>query len=120
MSVNQLLEKALSTSSEEEAIACLRMARKRKVGSTDVKVESTKSDDFWKKSAVEWNKAALGWKGLYDTSNEMYKMAEREAHQLKIKCAKLESKASHWFWIAVGSFVGSFITIPILKAIGVY
>lgn len=29
MSANQLLEKALSTTSEDEAIACLRMARKK-------------------------------------------------------------------------------------------
>lgn len=32
--VNQLLEKAISTSSEEEAVSCLRMARKHHKGET--------------------------------------------------------------------------------------
>lgn len=37
MSANQLLEKALSTTSEDEAIACLRMARKKGLKLTTAK-----------------------------------------------------------------------------------
>ena len=53
--VNQLLEKAISTSSEEEAVSCLRMARKHhKGGSVSVSANSTsdgKSAQYWKEQA---------------------------------------------------------------------
>lgn len=53
--VNQLLEKAISTSSEEEAVSCLRMARKHhKGGSVSVSANSAsdgKSAQYWKEQA---------------------------------------------------------------------
>lgn len=56
--VNQLLEKAISTSSEEEAVSCLRMARKHHKGE-DVSVSSNntsdgKSTQYWKKQAHKY------------------------------------------------------------------
>jgi len=52
--VNQLLEKALSTQSEEEAISCLRLARKRHTGeAVDVRssaVEQSK-ELYWREQA---------------------------------------------------------------------
>lgn len=53
--VNQLLEKAISTASEEEAISCLRMARKHSKGEpvsvTASKADDTKSVQYWKEQA---------------------------------------------------------------------
>lgn len=47
MSANQLLSKALSTDSEDEAIACLKMARKK-----GLKLEST-NDKMWEDNLKE-------------------------------------------------------------------
>ena len=57
MSTNQLLAKALSTSSEEEAIACLRMARKKGARIE----ESTSSGDYNGHDAKYWHDKAYIW-----------------------------------------------------------
>lgn len=53
--VNQLLEKAISTASEEEAISCLRMARKHSKGEpvlvTDSSPSEVKNSQYWKEQA---------------------------------------------------------------------
>lgn len=61
----QLIAKALSTSSEEEAIACLRMARK-KGGS----YQAQPTYDY-KALAESWQKTALSWKAAYNKSHAL-------------------------------------------------
>lgn len=60
--VNQLLSKAMSTTSEDEAIACLRMARKREnAGNIDAQVDDKhkdKSAEYWYKKAELYYKKA--------------------------------------------------------------
>lgn len=57
MSINQLLSKALSTTSEEEAMACLRMARK-KGGRLD---DSSGSSEYNGHDAKYWYDKAYRW-----------------------------------------------------------
>lgn len=57
MSINQLLAKALSTTSEDEAMACLRMARKRggKLEDSSAPVEYNGHDaKYWYDKAYKW------------------------------------------------------------------
>ncbi len=62
--VNQLLEKALSTQSEEEAISCLRLARKRHTGEA-VSIKDTESpavqrskEEYWRDQANKYFRIA--------------------------------------------------------------
>ncbi len=55
--VNQLLEKALSTQSEEEAISCLRLARKRHTGETVTAAPTAASQSqelYWREQAQKY------------------------------------------------------------------
>lgn len=63
--VNQLLAKAMSTVSEDEAIACLRMARKK--GNT-VEQLDTKDSVYWKDKAKEYYNSAVSLQRMYRTS----------------------------------------------------
>lgn len=66
--IDQLLAKALSTTSEEEAIACLRMARKK--GSTYTTTSKSKTapntSSYGGYSAKEWRDAAAQLRQEYD------------------------------------------------------
>jgi len=62
--VNQLLEKALSTQSEEEAISCLRLARKRHTGeAVDVKPTAAQQSKelYWREVAEKYLRMAQGY-----------------------------------------------------------
>ena len=55
--VNQLLEKALSTQSEEEAISCLRLARKRHTGeavSAGTSAAVRSQELYWREQAEKY------------------------------------------------------------------
>ena len=54
---DQLIAKALSTTSEDEAIACLRMARKHNTGGGTT-TQSTTSNNDWEAAARKYNKRA--------------------------------------------------------------
>lgn len=62
-SANQLIAKALSTTSEDEAIACLRMARKR--GARMVGDTSTKASSHSQYDIEKLKQACRSWEGLY-------------------------------------------------------
>lgn len=91
--VNQLLSKALSTTSEDEAMACLRMARK-KGGRIE---ESTSSGDYnghdakyWYDKAAIWYNHAKETKENSATLHKWYKQEETENNRLRVKAASLE------------------------------
>jgi hypothetical protein len=91
--VNQLLSKALSTTSEDEAMACLRMARK-KGGRIE---ESTSSGDYnghdakyWYDKAAVWYTQAKKTKENSATLHKWYKQEETENNRLRVKAASLE------------------------------
>ena len=101
--VNQLLAKARSTSSEEEAISCLRMARKK--GNSFSSEKESQSQDFKGQNAKYWyDKANFYYqeaKKREDTGGlslgqqkmllNMYNSAEEEKRNLAIKVRKLEN-----------------------------
>lgn len=93
MSTNQLLAKALSTSSEEEAIACLRMARKKGARLE----ESTSSADhnghdakYWYDKAAAWYNEAKNIKENFAHIHKWYKQEETENSRLRAKVSSLE------------------------------
>ena len=61
---DQLIAKALSTDSEDEAIACLRMARKHNTGGTYTQSTNSNSTD-WETAARKYHKIA------YDLQQEL-------------------------------------------------
>lgn len=62
-SANQLIAKALSTTSEDEAIACLRMARKR--GARMVGDTSTKASSHSQSDIERLKNSCRAWESLY-------------------------------------------------------
>jgi len=103
--VNQLLAKAMSTSSEEEAMSCLRMARKK--GNTFDDEVSTSSEfkgqtaEYWYNKAVTYYnfaKKKQETSGLtIDQQNRLYKMyenAERTSTTLHEKVSNLNTENS--------------------------
>ena len=91
--VNQLLSKALSTSSEEEAIACLRMARKKgarleeKNSSNDYNGHDAK---YWYDKASAWYNEAKKIKENFAHIHKWYKQEETENSRLRVKVSSLE------------------------------
>lgn len=100
--INQLLSKAMSTSSDEEAIACLKMARKKgnvfDVGGTSTYNGHT-AEYWYEKAATYYNVAkkkqepqvglsAAQQQQLYN----MYKNSESENVKLYEKAAELRSE----------------------------
>lgn len=79
--VNQLLEKAISTSSEEEAVSCLRMARKHHKGE-DVSVSSNNTSDG--KSAQYWKEQAHRYFNLAQERDALaLRLSRQQADYLK-------------------------------------
>jgi uncharacterized coiled-coil DUF342 family protein len=83
--VNQLLDKALSTSSEEEAFTCLRRARKRNAGET----VAIYGEVNWKQEADEANKRAR----LFMDEMNMVKINRNE---ITAECNNLKSEKAVW------------------------
>lgn len=100
--VNQLLAKAMSTSSDDEALACLKMARKKgnslELVSTEYNGQSAK---YWYDKAVSYYNVAKKkqdqeakslsqdqQKTLYN----MYTLAETEKSRLQMNVMKLQSE----------------------------
>lgn len=78
--VNQLLAKALSTTSEEEAIACLRMARKKNGGAT---VQADNRDDaYWKNKAEYYYNLAIDWQRLARRACEEIESSQRNYQEM--------------------------------------
>lgn len=75
-SANQLIAKALSTTSEDEAIACLRMARRR--GARMSSDTSTKASSHSQSDINRLKEACRSWEGLY-------KMADHDRTQWRDK-----------------------------------
>lgn len=106
MSIDQLIAKALSTTSEEEAIACLRMARKKGVkGSVSDTARPTGLHNGY--NAEYWyNKAYLFYREYRDAVNEKsdlrYKL-DRQASMYREKLSVAEKDAAMYrFWSVVG------------------
>ena len=100
MDVNQILAKAMSTSSEEEAIACLRMARKRggQVGS--------QVDTFNRHDAKYWYEKALDYYTIAKKVEEYYRMYTKERdskreleNEVRLLKAKIENHNAKWDYV---------------------
>ena len=115
--VNQLLMKAMSTTSEEEAMSCLRMARK-KSNSFD-SIASTSSEYNGHGAKYWYEKAVLYYNRAKEDSNRltaeqerqlwnMYKQADtnvarlaQEKNILERKLRDMELKPSGWWKLPV-------------------
>jgi hypothetical protein len=115
--VNQLLMKAMSTTSEEEAMSCLRMARKK--GNSFDSVASTSSEYNGHGAKYWYDKAALYYNRAKEDSNRltaeqerqlwnMYKQADsnvarlaQEKNILERKLRDMELKPSGWWKLPV-------------------
>ena len=116
--VNQLLAKAMSTASEDEAIACLRMARKK--GKTADPVD-TKDAEYWKNKAKEYYDHAIGYQRLYRSSSQSVsywqnRVTDRDATERKLRRDKTElsSRLLIFQILCVTLFVGLFTSIMLL------
>jgi hypothetical protein len=115
--VNQLLMKAMSTTSEEEAMSCLRMARKK--GNSFDSVTSTSSEYNGHGAKYWYDKAVLYYNRTKEDSNRltaaqerqlwnMYKEADtnvarlaQEKNILERKLRDMELKPSGWWKLPV-------------------
>jgi hypothetical protein len=100
--INQLIDKALSTSSEDEAIACLRMARKKggRLEDSSVSYEyNGHSAKYWyDKAAMYYSKAKEKldqqqqlW-NMYKNKSESVLRLRSEKQQLEREINQLKSK----------------------------
>lgn len=109
--VNQLLAKALSTTSEDEAMACLRMARKKggqlESPNTHVDYNGHSAEYWYEKAALYYQKLKAQQDGLTLTQQQhlwrKYKEAEKQIAGLTVKnrelTKKLEAHTSHRWWL---------------------
>lgn len=94
--VNQLLEKAISTPSEEEAISCLRMARKHG-RSEAVSVSNTPNrEEYWKVQANKYFELAqrASANATKSSNSAMHFMVEMQKAQLERNRAVAEKNAA--------------------------
>lgn len=89
--VNILIEKALSTSSEEEAVSCLRMARKLSKGSPSANTHPPAYDqqkllDMIRGLSLEVDR----WKKISVFYSDRYTDKSKAADSLKDRVARLE------------------------------
>lgn len=123
--VDQLLAKALSTTSEDEAIACLRMARRQPgVEKTDAKRIDTNID--WYAKAEQYYKLSKELQHKLNTArssheftykqmtefNLMYSRAYNDYTRLRIEIRDLKS----WYRTR-DSVVGSLLAVAIMVAL---
>lgn len=97
--VNQLLAKAMNTSSEDEAMACLRMARKKATSLEESLSSDYKGHDakYWYTQAVAYyNKVQEKPAGLSADNQallyKMYKNAEQDNQKLVMEKRALEAQ----------------------------
>ncbi len=93
--INQLLEKAISTPSEEEAISCLRMARKHG-RSESVSVGASSAEEYWKVQANKYYQLAQRASANADKSSASatHFMAEMQKAQLALSRAVVGKNAA--------------------------
>ena len=116
--INQLLAKALSTTSEDEAMSCLRMARKKggrleDSGSSEYNGHDAK---YWyEKAALYYTKAKEKSDGLtpaqqqhlwnmYKSESESVSRLRREKHELESELRKLKDQQTGSWKIPVIAF----------------
>lgn len=130
--VNQLLSKAMSTTSEEEAMSCLRMARKKSKtfeGSTTSNDYNGRDAKYWyEKAELYYNKAkekheglTLGqqqhlWK-MYEAEKESVLSLRREKRSLEDKIKTLEAKPTGWWKLPLIALQAAMI-IVLIQMIG--
>lgn len=125
--INQLLAKALSTTSEEEAMSCLRMARKKGGRLDDSSSADYNGHDarYWyDKAALYYTKAKEKSDGLtHEQQKHLYRLYEsecndarrlrQEKHVLESEIRKLKDKPTGVWWM-VPVMVIQFILIMAL------
>ena len=111
MSVNQLIAKALSTESEDEAIACLRMARRRgdKVTSTAVDPVTIEG-----RTIQQWRDLCYSFNASLKVRSEDLKRARDCNTILAARVKRLEQSKNNSPLLHLVIACGSMITIVLL------
>lgn len=125
--VDKIIAKALSTHSEDEAIAALRMARKKYKGDAPSVGKNSDSSELktmketatqlqriaqkWKAEAQHQNNQAIHYYNRYFEILETYKSKEIEISKIKQKLTKKNSSRVHYIMIGItiGSFMGAIV-----------
>ncbi len=130
--VNQLLAKAMSTTSEEEAMSCLRMARKKgksfDVGGDSGEYNGHSAKYWYEKAALYYNKAKEKSDGLsLEQQNQlfrMYKNAEDDRAKMSTEKRALEKEvyalknSNRGWWKFPVIMVQAMIIVLLLQMIG--
>jgi len=116
MSANQLIAKALSTASEDEAIACLRMARKKGMNiEGTAKASAVEAARFDEAREWEWVQLVAKTRSERDKYKRMLREQLDVTQQLKKQLIDANFKIGmtvilvatvvSMFWLLVGTFV---------------
>lgn len=126
--VNQLLAKALSTTSEEEAMSCLRMARK-KTSTFDSPVSVSTPTEYKGHDAKYWyDKASyyyteLKYNGseevkrlwtLYHNEMEVAKKLVQDKIELEVKIRKMKIANQKVWWYVMFQFIMIIILLQLI------
>ena len=110
--MSQLLAKALSTASEEEAIACLRMARKRgeTVAAVGASTYRGQTAEYWynkglslyydlkkKEAGLSESEQKTLW-SMYKNSAESARQLREEKLALEKRIKHLDKRPTHWVY----------------------
>lgn len=88
--VNKLLAKALSTSSEDEAMSALRLARKQYEGG-EINLQSNAEVEYWKKIARDLQMYAREYKRMYEDYRSKYLTRFSDSAITDIEMSRLRS-----------------------------
>lgn len=119
MSVDQLIAKALSTTSEDEAIACLKMARKRGGKLTTTETKATIGGPG--KDVEYWCSIAKAWHSKYQVL-QLDMVSLKQSHLRDLNKAKLDlNKAKLDLSTTVGQFISlGWVGGIVLMVLGAY
>lgn len=125
---DMLIAKALSTDSEDEAIACLKMARKQGSSLTTTATASSKNAEEWEALARKYHKiaydnqenlkrvkTALKNALLYQTVHSAYNTVHaNDMSKLKQQLAASKSKVNKWKMFCVVLLIFSVFLISVV------
>lgn len=108
--IDQLLAKAMSTSSEDEAISCLRMARKQ--GSSTSYKSNIEEDPSLEKIKADLRKAvsaAQTWANMYGSEAEAKRKYQRQNSEMQKVFREYLYTRKRNMIIAIALIIGAFM-----------
>ena len=110
--INDILAKAVSTSSEQEAISCLMMARKKHVQTNDGSKVNLATDDTTHTSKDAHQEIAI-LKLFIRKQHTEYNNLLRKHHVIMAKYQQVSYAAAFWFFATIVSIIITSIVVII-------